>query len=747
MLGRRPDSTDGGALARHGRRMARWRWAVIPLWLAVMVAAVLLGGRLGDVLTDEFTQPGSEAERGIHMIQANFAGGGEFAEVMPVFRNETLTVDDPGYRAAVTASLDRAVALVPGTEVVSYYGTGARDMVGDDGHLTVATLRLPLDDAAAADMVPRLREALGTPAGFEPTLLGGDAAEWHDTDPIVSEDLARAELIVLPVALLVLLIFFGGLTSALLPLLVSIFTVMLAMAGTWGVATAAGLDVASVTLNIIVLVGIGLGIDYALLVVSRFRREIAAGADRTEATARTMATAGRAVILSGATVAIGLAALIALPVPFIRSIGLGGLMVPLFAVITALTVLPAVLAVLGPRVDSLRVYPRRWHLPAGAIFGPVGRIATRGAVPVAAIAIVLLGGLAVQSGTLSINQDSLADGVPTEANRAGLIVRDELGGAASPNVYVVDSGRADGIYDARTVALLDEAADEFRARTDIVAGVQWPDVTTPEALRAAGAGVIDPTGRYALMNVAAHGDPLSHEARALNDLMRDRADAIEQRLPGADVVLTGAPAASIEFNDAIYGPFPYLVIGVLLVTFIALAVAFRGWVIPLISVAVTALSLLAVYGVLVLVFQEGVGAGLFGVDHEVRGIAPWVPLFVFAFLFGISMDYQVFLLERMRELRMAGERSADAIAHGVRDTGRIILTAAAIMAVAFGGFAAGRMVEMKQFGVALAAAVAIDALLVRPLLVPALMRLAGTRCWPRSMRRAVATVPQVATER
>ncbi len=728
-----------GLLARHGRRMARWRWAVIPLWLVVLVAAVMLGGRLGDVLSDEFTQPGSEAERGIHLIQENFAGGGEFAEVMPVFRNPTLTVDDPAYRAAVTERLDRAAALVPGTEVVSYFGTGARDMVGDDGHLTVATLRMPIDEDAAAELVPQLRETLGTPPGFAPTLVGGDAAEWHDMEPVLSDDLARAELIVLPVALLVLLIFFGGLTSALLPLFVSVFTVMLAMAGTWTAATLLDLSVASVTLNVIVLVGIGIGIDYALLVVSRFRREITSGADRTEATARTMATAGRAVILSGATVAIGLAALLALPVPFIRSIGLGGLMVPLFAVVTALTVLPATLAVLGPRIDSLRVYPRRWNRRPGAVFGALGRIATRGAVPVAAIVVVALGFLAVQSTGLSINQDSLADGVDTEANRAGLVVRDELGGAASPNIYVVDSGRAGGIYSAESVAVLHDAAAEFRARTDIVAGVQWPDADTPEALRRAGAGVIDPSGRYALMNVAAHGDPLSAEARGLNDLMRDRADAIEQRLPGADVVLTGAPAANIEFNDALYTPFPYLVIGVLLVTFLALAIAFRGWVIPLISVAVTALSLLAVYGILHLVFQEGVGAGLIGLDDEVRGIAPWVPLFVFAFLFGISMDYQVFLLERMRELRMSGERSVDAIAHGVRDTGRIILTAAAIMAVAFGGFAAGRMVDMKQFGVALATAVIIDALVVRPLLVPALMRLAGTRCWPRRMRRPALT--------
>ncbi len=735
-----------GMLARHGRRMARWRWVVIPLWVVVIAAAVMFGGRIGDVLTDEATLPGSDAERGIHLIEQHFAGGDAFSEVTPVFRSPDLTVDDPGYRDAVTGALDRAAAVVPGTEVVSYFTTGARDMVGDDGHLSIATLRMPVDPDAATDHVPAIRDALGTPPGFEPTLLGGDAAEWHDMEPIITDDLMRAELIVLPAALLILLLFFGSFTSALLPFVVAISSVMLAMAGTW--VAGQSMDIASQALNVIVLVGIGIGIDYALLMVSRFRKEIAAGSSREDALARTTATAGRAVILSGATVAIGLAALVAIPLPFIQSIGIGGLLVPVFAVITALTVLPAILATLGRRVDSLRVYPRRWHLPTGAIFGPIGRLATRGAVPVAAVCLIVLGALALQSGDLNMNQDSLADGVTTEANEAGLIIRDELGGgAASPNIYVIDSGRPDGIYAPGAIAELRSAADAFRDRADIVAGVTWPSAATPEGLRAASAGVIDPTGRYALMNVAAYGDALSDQARAVNDLMLQQKDGIEAAMPGGEVVLTGEPAAGNEFNAAMYDPFPYLVIGVLVLTFLALTIAFRGWVIPLISVLVTALSLLAVYGLLVLVFQEGVGSGLLGMDHDVRGIAPWVPLFVFAFLFGISMDYQVFLLERMRELRREGHTGVDSIAFGVRDTGRIIVTAAAIMAVAFGGFAAGRMVDLKEFGFALASAVVIDALLVRPLLVPALMRLAGTRCWPKRMRVAAPAPVTVVHDR
>jgi RND superfamily putative drug exporter len=219
--------------------------------------------------------------------------------------------------------------------------------------------------------------------------------------------------------------------------------------------------------------------------------------------------------------------------------------------------------------------------------------------------------------------------------------------------------------------------------------------------------------------------------------MRDREAGITDALPeGGEVILTGEPAMNNDFNDAIYGPFPWLVAGVLVLTFAALAKAFRSWVVPLVAVLMSGLSLLATYGLLHLVFMEGIGAGLLGVDHDVRGIANWVPVFIFAFLFGISMDYQVFLTERIRELREGGARNGDAVRGGLRGTGRIIVTAALIMVVAFGGFAAGSDMGMKEFGFGLAAAVAIDALLVRCLIVPAILAMAGERSW-RTRREPV----------
>ncbi|HVH00140.1 MAG TPA: MMPL family transporter [Miltoncostaeaceae bacterium] len=732
-------------LERHGRLMARGRWIVIPLFVALLVGAVMLAGRIGDVTTDEQTLPGSEAARGIELVQTRFSDGREATDVQPVFRNPSLTVDDPAYRAEVTAALKRGAEVVPGTRVVSYFTTGSRDLVGQDGHMTFATLSVPLPERQAMDHIDAIRDAIGTPDGFSPTLIGGDAAVWHDLEPQLNDDLARAEMIVLPVALLVLLIFFGSAVSALLPVLLAGVSIVFAFAGTY--LAGQTMDIADLVTNVITLVGIAIGIDYALLVVSRFREEMRNGAERVDAVGRTTATAGRAVLLSGVTVAIGLAVLVALPVPFIRSMGIGGMLVPVSAVLTALTVLPAVLAVLGPRVDALRVYPRRWRLREAALWGPIARAVTGWAIPLAAVALVALVALAGQATNMSIDQDELADAPKVESVQAGRLVRAELGGTLNPDIYVIDSGRPDGAYDPATITALGKVADGFRAQPDIVSGVTWPSATDPEAFRAAAeGGLVDRTGQYALMQVAPRGDPLSESARELNDLMEHRKAEVSAAVPHGKVLLTGEPAVQNEFNEALYGPFPWLVVGVLVLTFVALMRAFRSWLVPLIAVLASGLSLLATYGLLYLVFQQGIGSGLLGLDGEVRGIAVWVPVMLFAFLFGISMDYQVFLVERMRELRDGGERNRRAVRVGLASTGRIVATAALIMVVAFGGFAAGQDVSLKEFGFGLAAAVAIDALLVRCLIVPAIMRVAGERNWtmPRRLARIARVRPRPA---
>jgi RND superfamily putative drug exporter len=418
------------------------------------------------------------------------------------------------------------------------------------------------------------------------------------------------------------------------------------------------------------------------------------------------------------------------------------MLVPASAMLAGVTLLPALLGALGGRIDALRVYPRRWRLRDGAIFGPVARVVTSRAAPVLILLVLTaLVALAASFPKMSTNQDALADAPRVEATKAALLVRAERGGATNPNLYVIDTGRPDGAYAPETIAALDRVARGLRAERGTVSAVTWPGTTDPGDFRRAAGSLVDDTGRYALMSVAPRGDELSASARRLNALMDDRKGEITHALPGSTVTLTGAPAAANDFNDAVYGPFPWLVAGVLLVTFVGLMRAFRSWLVPLTAVVLSGLGLLATYGLLYLVFQQGVGADLIGLDGQVRGIASWVPVFVFAFLFGISMDYQVFLVERMRELRDGGAANREAVRLGLMRTGRIIVTAAAIMVVAFAGFVSGRLVEMKEFGFALAAAVAVDAILVRCLLVPALMRQLGERNW--TMPRGLARVARV----
>jgi RND superfamily putative drug exporter len=728
-------------LERYGRQVGRWRWPVLALWVVLLAGAVVLAGRAGEVMTDDQGLPGSESQRGGDLIEQAFSdGSGTTSELRLVFRDPGATVDDPAFREAAVRDIDAAATVVPGSSAISYYGTGDPDLVGEDGHMTYATIRMPVDEDAAIEAVPEIREAVSSPGGPE-VLVGGEAALDHDLDPVVEDDLAFAEMIVLPVALLVLLLFFGSLVGALLPLLMAVVTIVLAMAGTWAAGQVT--SIADIVTNIIVLVGVAIGIDYSLLVVSRFRDEIRAGRSPVAATARTVATAGRAVLLSGLAVTIGLAVLIALPVPFIRTMGIGGMLVPAAAVIAALTLLPALLCVLGRRVDAIRVYPRRWTL--AGLWRGWSRVVTRGAPPLAIVGIAVLGATALQATGMGIHPDPAAQLPDAESVRAERIVRDELGGAANPNVLVVDSGRPGGVFTPAAATAIDAAANDLRARTDTVSGAAWPRTTDPEELRTAAAGLVDPTGRYALLQVAPLDDELSDSARRLNGLMAERGDALEAQIPEAEVLLTGVPAGNNDFIDAIYARFGWLVAGVLVLTFAGMAWAFRSWVVPLLATAMAGLSLAASYGLTYLVFQRGIGADLVGLDEPVRGIAPWVPVFAFAFLYGISMDYQVFLVERIRELRESGASARDAARAGLASTGRVILTAALIMVVAFGGFVGGQMVEMKQFGFALAAAVAVDALLIRLVIVPAVMYLAGERGWglgrgrrgmARSARRA-----------
>jgi RND superfamily putative drug exporter len=464
------------------------------------------------------------------------------------------------------------------------------------------------------------------------------------------------------------------------------------------------------------------------------------------AVVRTISTAGHSVIFSGATVAIGLAVLVLLNVPFIRSMGIGGMLVPIFAVTASLTLLPALLYMLGHRVNAVRIIPARFQRDKGtrALWVRFSEWVMRHAAPVFTIAALAMIALAIPAFQLSVEQNQLAD-APSQAQavQAGRVLQASLGGAVNPDTLVIDTGRAGGVYQPANFAAIGSFAQRLGDQTAVVKSVTWTDKTPQQVQALNGAGLVDRNGQFALLNVAPYGDSLSNSARDLNDLLKEEKGNLQRSISGSTVTLTGEPAIQNDFNDAVYGPFPWLVLLVLVLTYLALLRAFRSVVLPLKAVILNLLSILATYGLLVIVFEWGVGASLLGVDHDIRGIAPWIPVFLFAFLFGLSMDYEVFLVSRIRELYDGGLGTRGAVSQGLARTGRIITCAALIMIVAFSGFILGSSTDLKEFGFGLAASIAIDATIVRMLLVPSLMKLMGHWNWYLPAR--VARVARVRT--
>jgi putative drug exporter of the RND superfamily len=461
-----------------------------------------------------------------------------------------------------------------------------------------------------------------------------------------------------------------------------------AIAASLGVVFLVAHDVSIVSYvrNLVELVGLGLAVDYSLLVVHRFREELAADGAVADAVERTMATAGRAVVFSGGAVAVGLGLLLAMPVPFIRSMGIGGLVVPLVSVAAALTLQPALLSLLGRRVGTRREGPFWGGLARRIARRPAAWLATGTATLLALAAPAL--GLRLTPGSL--------DGIPatTESVHGYDLLRDGLGGGIVTPTHVVVAPAAP----AAAHRLVDELLRE--RETLLVASGRRPPYV----------------GGGAQQVVVANRHPWG-DAKTRAYVRRLRRTLIPAaRFPaGTRVETGGAPAQGLDFLDRTYGAFPWLVAAVLALTFLVLLRAFRSLLLPLKAVALNLLAVAAAYGILALSFRHPVEA--------------WIPVFLFATLFGLSMDYEVFMVSRMREAHDAGAADGEAVAVGLERTGRVVTAAAAIMVAAFLGFAAGRIEGLRQFGVGLAAAVALDATIVRILLVPSLMTLLGRWNW------------------
>src|SRR5512132_1926602 len=497
-----------------------------------------------------------------------------------------------------------------------------------------------------------------------------------------------------------------------------------------------------------------------MLVVFRFREELEKHDSAEEALVMTMRTAGRATLFSGGTVAIGLALLVLMPLPFMRSMGVGGLLVPLVSIAASATFLPAMLSLLGRKVHRFRVIPKSllqkraegqtgfWTRLSNSIMRHpvvylVGATAAMLALALPALQLHLTGG------------DNRGVPLTTESTKGLKLLEDSLGpGALAPNQIVVDTGTPGGAFAPDTVAAECRLVASLRSDAEIQAStIQAPVPTngcanelaaqpTPAQIAAAKqARLIDSDAQ--LVQIRAAGKSDSGTDAAVNLVHRIRDDYIPQSNfpPDSNVLLTGAPAFGIDFIDTAYGAFPWLVLAVLVLSYLLLLRAFRSVFLPLKAVLLNVLSVSATYGVLVLTFQHGFHSVL-GLQGSAQ-IEAWIPIFLFAMLFGLSMDYEVFLLSRMREEWDKTRNNDHSVAYGLEHTGRIITAAAIIMIAAFAGFTAGSFVGLQAVGVGLSVAVLLDATIVRALLVPALMKILGDWNWylPERVRRALRISP------
>lgn len=699
------------------RVVLRHRLWVLASWIAIFVIAGFTASKLSDLLTNRFVLPGTETERADRVLRDHF-GQRTTGSFTLVVRTENGGAE--GVLPAAEAAGKRAADVLP---TARYVGAS---VVSDD--VVVAQIVSDLDPAEAKGQTDDMREAIGEIPGAA-TYLTGQAASEHDLDPVFAEDLKKGELFVaVPIALLLLIWTFGTL-AFLLPLVFALVTIPTTLGVIWIVANF--MELTTYLTNMVSLIGLGIAVDYSLLMVYRYREELQAGHGRDEAVMRTMATAGRAVVFSGTAVAIGLALLLFMPLPFMRGFGIGGLIIPAVSVLAALTLLPALLSLAGHRLERVRLVPRSYLARRAdhesGFWSRLARAIMRRPVLFAVVSAAIL--LAASSPVLELEVGPGSSyGLPkTLESVQGLdILTEAVGaGATAPTNLVIDTGRTAGAADPAILASLGRLQSRLEDDPQ-VARVDF----RPEERQ-----FVDETGRY--LNLQITGKEDYGTPGSLDFVERLRGEIVPAAGFPADVEVNagGGPPGGKDFLELTYSWFPWLVIAVLVATYILLLRAFRSLLLPLKAIILNLLSIGASYGLTVAVFKWGWGEpfGLTAYDQ----IEGWIPVMVFAMLFGLSMDYEVFLVSRMREAWDEGASNEDAVVAGLTRTGRLVTSAGLIMFAAFMGFVAGSLVGLQQFGFALAAAILIDVTIVRALLVPSAMKLFGKWNWwlpPRAAR-------------
>jgi putative drug exporter of the RND superfamily len=696
-------------MERWTRAMIRYRWAVIAVWAVVFVASMAATARLSDLLTNRFSLPGTDTAKAERILEEEF-GRKTTGSFTIVVRGEPGSA--PELLGPVQEAAARASGVLPTSEVA------AVQPVSDA--VVTALIVSNLEPADAKGHTDDMREAVGDIPGAE-VLVSGQAAIEHDLDPVFADDLKVGELfIAIPIALLILVFVFGTL-AFLLPFVFAAAAIPTTLGIIWIFANF--MELTTYLQNLVMLIGFGIAIDYSLLVVYRYREELEKDGSRVDAIVRTMETAGRAVVFSGSAVGIGLALMLFMPLPFMRGFGIGGLVIPLVSVICALTLLPVLLYFLAARLDRVRLIPKRIAErradDESNMWVRLSRTIMQRPALVAATTTSFLVLLALPVLTIEVGPGS-NEGIPQELEgiRGLNIVSAEVGaGALAPTAIVIDTARPGGLDDPDVQTALQRLEEGLRADPE-VARVTF-DPESPQS--------VDPTGQYLHLEVTGESEYGVPSALDFVDRLRDDIIPAAGFPDNMSVYAGGGPPSGVDFLDLTYGAFPWLVLGVLLLTYVLLLRAFRSLLIPLKAIILNLLSIGAAYGLLVIFFKWGAAdsLGLISFDQ----IEGWIPVFVFAMVFGLSMDYEVFLVSRMREEWDETRDNVRAVSLGLAKTGRIVTAAGLIMFAAFMGFVAGSIVGLQQFGFGLATAILIDVTIVRALLVPSAMALFGRWNW------------------
>jgi putative drug exporter of the RND superfamily len=709
LSGQTDSHSDNVPVESSGRltRLTHWVLAhkrlVVVFWAVLTLVGMFAAGPATKALKQKFSVPGKEGWITNQQIAHRFNGtGGNGAPLLAVVTlPATKSVSSPAVRDELAATEARLAHALPGARIAGYASTSSGAFLSGDRRTTFVIAYPQPDRTQAFENNPEAAKhasramAGATVAGATVHLTGYDALSVQSGGGKGPGVLLEAMLGGLG-ALLVLAFVFGSFL-AVVPILMAIVSILTTFLVVWGLTTVT--EVSPIVQFLIALIGLGVSIDYALLIVVRWREERAHGLDGDAAIERAMQTAGRAVVFSGTTVAIGLLALVALPLPFLRSVGYGGMLIPLVSVVVALTLLPVVLSKLGPRLDwphvrnddkasgawtrwAQTVVHRRWLAALGAAL---------------ILAALVLAATNLQLGISNVNT------IAKEGDaKRGLLALERSGigsGALIPHeVLVTGSGSPQ-----QTAAML--------AAVRGIHGAVAPD--SPQ-WRQPGAAVVD---------AFATPDGSSDEGRATLERVRTAVRS------APDAQLGGLTAQNHDFIEAVYGNFPLMIGLIALITFVLLARAFRSLLLPLKAVVLNIISVGAAWGVLQLVWQQGHGSEQIWGIPATGSITGWIPLMVFAFLFGLSMDYEVFILSRMREEYDATGETDTAVIRGIGRTGRLVTSAALILFLAFVSLASGPETEIKVLATGLAAGILLDATVIRALFVPAVVSLFGRWNW------------------